>query len=191
MFTDNTPSLADIAAVTRDNDGFGGGSWGWFFIILLILCGGGFGGNGFGIQRGNFGNYATSAEVYDATNIQSTTNRLNDIVSGIGNVNYNMANQTNAIQQSMNAGFNSVNNSISDLAHHLDTCCCEIKTNLLQNKYDDVRYQLEQANTAVANAVQTQNILGTIGQWYSKPAVNPYFAYGFGCNGFNNGTTIV
>lgn len=161
----------------NETDGMGG-SWAWFLILILALFGG-FGG------MGKQGNTATSAEVYDATNIQSTTNRLNEIVNGIDNINYNMANQTNAIQQSMNTGFNSVNTSINNLSHQLDACCCNLRSQMLQDKYDDVRNQLNLAQLASSNAVQTQNLLNTLGNWYSKPSVNPYYAYGY-----NNGTTI-
>ena len=42
-------SLSDIAAVTRDNDGFGGANGAWWIIILLLICGCGNGcGNGCG-----------------------------------------------------------------------------------------------------------------------------------------------
>ena len=38
---DNGMSLSDIAAVTRDNDGFGGSNGAWWIIILLLALGGG------------------------------------------------------------------------------------------------------------------------------------------------------
>lgn len=83
-------------------------------------------------------------------------------------------------------------------------CCCDIKTALhaegeatramiQQQTIDDLTYKLNQANTAVANAVQTQNITGqmrdmmnAMGRWYANPPANPYIVYGNnGC--CNNG----
>lgn len=64
-------------------------------------------------------------------------------------------------------------------------CCCEIKnairddgekTRALISGLDRERllYELNQANTAIANAVQTQNILGTIGTWRANPTYPVY-----------------
>ena len=59
---DNAMSLSDIAAVTRDNDGWGSGG-GWIMIILFALIFG-WGGNGFG--RNNNGNPVTEADLCNA-----------------------------------------------------------------------------------------------------------------------------
>ena len=52
MYETNTLTAADVAAVTRNNDGnngmFGNDSWAWIIILLLF----GYGGRGFG---GGFG----------------------------------------------------------------------------------------------------------------------------------------
>lgn len=72
-----------------------------------------------------------------------------------------------------------------------DRCCCEIKTALhsegeatraLISNLDRERtqYELNQANTAIANAVQTQNILNSLGNYFPKMGVNPCAVYGYG-----------
>lgn len=51
MFNMSAPSLADIAAVTRNNDGndgWGGNNGWWILIILFALFGWGRGGYGYG-----------------------------------------------------------------------------------------------------------------------------------------------
>lgn len=89
------------------------------------------------------------------------------------------------------------------------SCCCDIKTQLhsegeatramlQQQTIDDLKSQLNQAQTAVANAIQTQNItqniLGQMGRWVANapmPVVyNGYgnaYANGCGCGAYANG----
>lgn len=58
MFNGNSPSLADIAAVTGNNkDGWGDGNGWWVLIILFAIFGGW--GNGFGGGYGNGGDRAS------------------------------------------------------------------------------------------------------------------------------------
>ena len=81
------------------------------------------------------------------------------------------------------------------------SCCCDIKTQLhaegeatramlQQQTIDDLKSQLNQAQTAVANAVQTQNItqniLGQMGRWVAN-APMPVLYNGY-VNGFANGS---
>lgn len=183
-------SLADISAVTRGADGFLEGN-GIIILILFFLIFG-FGGNG-GWNRG-FEGAATPAQVYDATNQQSINNSLAGIKEAINagtyenarlidQVNYNGMQNTNAITNAMNAGFNSVNGNINNLSHQLEQCCCNLRSQMLQDKYDDVRNQLNLAEIASANAVQTQNILGQIGRYVTNPPC-------YGQYGYNYGTTI-
>lgn len=76
-------------------------------------------------------------------------------------------------------------------------CCCDLKTAvhaegeatramIQQQTIDDLKSQLNQAQTAVANAVQTQNItqsiLGQMGRWVANaPMPVLYNGYGNGC----------
>ena len=65
------PSLADIKAVTDDNDGMFGGNGAWLIIILLFLLGGG---NGFGY--GNNGRCATVEDVNNSANFTRLENQV-------------------------------------------------------------------------------------------------------------------
>lgn len=194
-------SLADISAVTRNNDGFLEGNGIIILILFFLLLGNG-GGFGWGNNHFNVGDgIATTSQVYDATNQQSVFGGLAGIKEAVNigtyenarlidSVNYQGMNNTSAITSAMDRGFDGVTAQINALGYQLSQCCCDLRTQMLQDKYDDVRYQLEQANTAVANAVQTNNILGQIGRYVTNPPcygnVNG-FANGYG---FGYGTTI-
>lgn len=83
---ENPMSVADIAAVTRDNDGWGSGG-GWIMIILFALIFG-WGGNGFG-NRNTDGNPVTEAALCNANSfneLKSSVGRLSDQVDGV-NIN--------------------------------------------------------------------------------------------------------
>lgn len=196
-------SLADIAAVTGNNNDFGNGSiWIWLLVIILFI-----GGNGWG----NNTQYATSSEVQNGFNNQNVMTRFDTLTqnqsqNAMDNANLinqnrydnaqlinsamnqnmqNTFNMTNAMQggfngvgQTLNTGFDSVNANINNLSHQIEQCACSLKTQMLQDKYDAAQNQLNLAEIASANAVQTQNILGNLGKWYSNPPVNPYYVYG-------------
>lgn len=169
-------SLADIKAL--DNDNNMGGSW-WFLILFVLLFmgrGAGFGNYGFG---GNEGGLATAGQVYDATNQQSVFNALSSIKETVNAGIYEAGQNTNTIVSQITA-----------LGNQMQQCCCDLKTQMLQDKYDDVRYQLEQANTAVANAVQTQNILGNLGRYVTNPPSFPNVGPFYGNYNGYGGTTI-
>ena len=72
----------------------------------------------------------------------------------------NNTNLINAIQ-----GFNSLQQQISALSAHLDTCCCEIKTQMLQDKLDDANAKIVAQQNEISNAQQTQTILNTLGRF--------------------------
>lgn len=175
---------ADISAIMGNNDGFGGNNiWVWLLIILFFIGGGvGFGANN---------QYATSTEVQNGFNNQNVMNRFDALAQAqntaaydnaqlINGVNVNMLQANAGLTNTINNGFNGVNTNINNLAHQMEQCCCNLKTQMLQDKYDQAQNQLNLAEISSANAVQTQNILGNLGRWYSNPSVNPYYAYGYG-----------
>lgn len=159
----------------------------WFFAFLFLA-----GGNGFG---GLFGNRAvpmgpppaTQADVTEAINNQSIQAQLNNLGIATSNNNFEMAQQfmnQNLSMQSQNntnliniiQGFNSVvqqmqnNNAaisskIDQLGFKLETCCCDIKTQLLQNRLDEANANLVQKNAEISNYQQTQTILNQLGRF--------------------------
>lgn len=179
-------SLADISAVTR-GDGFLEGN-GIIILILFFLIFG-FGGN-WGGNRGSEG-CATPTQVYDATNQQSIFNALSGIKEAVNMgsyenarlidfVNYNGMQNTNAITNAMNSGFDGVTAQLTALGYQMSQCCCDLRTQMLQDKYDDVRNQLNLAEIASANAVQTQNLLGSLGRYVTNPPCYGGYGYGYG-----------
>lgn len=173
-------------------ENYGSDSWLWIIVIFALLFG--WGGNGFG-GNSAIANYATQADLARGFNEQNVMSRFDTIGQNITNaayenaqlingVNMNTMNGFNGVTQTLNSGFDSVNSNINNLSHQLSECCCNLKTQMLQDKYDAAQNELNLAQIASANAVQTQNILGNLGRWYSNPPVNPYYVYGY------NGTTI-
>lgn len=209
-------SVADAIALGRNNygydrdydrDGFLEGN-GIIIIILFFLIFG-FGGGGFG-GWGNGGNALTQAEMQAGFNNQAVLSKLDGINNGICSSGYENArlvdgavmnmmqsfNNTNSalndgfngVQRDLCQGFNGVTASITNLGYQLQQCCCDLKTTMLQDKYEATQWQLEQAQNIISNTNQTQYLLGQLGRFYTYPAFNPMQYYGpwNGWNGWNN-----
>lgn len=166
---DGTLSASDAIAL-RDNAGMfdGGNAFFWVFALLLL----GNGGFGFGGNR----DVVTSAELTAQINASQTQNGIQQLLLSSANNNYetaqlvnqqtgqliaqNNTNLINAIQ-----GFNSLQQQISALGAHLDTCCCSIKTQMLQDKLDEANAKIVSQQNEISNAQQTQTILNTLGRF--------------------------
>lgn len=171
----------------NDSSNIFGGSWLFAFLIIALLFGGG---GLFGVN----GNGAASVEsvVNSAINNQTTQNGIRDVLLSSANNNYetlqainaqtlslmasNNTNTINAIQgfnevqrtiQTQGAG---IQEAISRLGYQLDSCCCSIKTQLLQDKYDRLYEQYRSVQTDASNAAQSQYLLGVMGKWVANPA---------------------
>lgn len=180
--------MADLTtgdlALMRDNDGFGaGGSFMWIFALLILMFGMGNGAWGFG-GRGPAGpDLATADQVAQGFNNQN----MQQILLSSANNNYETAQlingQTNTLMQQNNTnlinaiqGFNQVNLTIQNqtnvlsqqlqaLQSKMDSCCCEIKTQMLQNRYEDERAQKVALQNEISNFQQSQYLLGQTGRW--------------------------
>lgn len=108
----NEYSLSDLAAATRDGDGFSGGAW-WIVLLFVVLMGGGFWGN----RQGEFGQYATAASQQEILFGQHF-GQLNDRLTNIGN---GICDSTFALNNSINAEGRA-------LQSQLASCCCDIAT---------------------------------------------------------------
>jgi hypothetical protein len=163
-------------------------SMGWIFaiIIVLIICGGG---SLFGLGGGNA---VTDVNALRAEMNQGFTNQqLQQIALSSANNNYetaklisdqsllittqNNTNLTNAIQ-----GFNTVNQNIStqgaaiqqaicDLGYKMETCCCSIKTQMLEDRLADAQARLVEKNAEISNFQQSQYILNALGRFVAYP----------------------
>ena len=166
-------------ALMKD-DGLGGtNSFLWIFALLILMFGGGgafgFGGRGpvpAGADQVNQGftnqqlqqialssannNYETAQLISEQTNAlmqQNNTNLINAI-QGFNQVNLGIQNQTNVLSQ-----------QIQSLQAKLDSCCCEIKTQMLQDRLADANAQKVALQNEISNYNQSQYILGQTGRW--------------------------
>ena len=177
---DMTP--ADLAAI--NNGGFGENSmFFWIFALMLLP---GIGGGRFA-GAGPQGNYVTQAELTAGLNNQATQAQLQQIALSSANNNYETARlidqQTNLMLQQQNTGqinaiqgFNAINLNLTNLANglsnkmdqaifQLQQCCCDIKTQMLQDRLADKTAELTAAQNAINNAAQTQTLLSQMGRW--------------------------
>lgn len=120
-------SLADIAAVTRNNEGFGDGN-GWWIILILLFA---LGGNGFGYGRGVDARCATVEDVNNSANFTRLENQVrfneNAIQNGFSNTFNGIANL--GYRELENFSTLRYDNAIGqkDLAAQIAACCCETK----------------------------------------------------------------
>lgn len=175
---DSNLSLADIAAVTKDRDGFlGDGGGGWFLIIILLFL---VGGNGF------WGNRAGSATVEDfATQrevLNSAAQTQRDVLTSGCNSQKDILESRYTTQL-----------GLQNLGSQMAACCCDLKTAIVNegaatrqlitdNTINDLREKLNSANSAIVNANQTQYILGQLGR-YVPSSVLSYNGYAY--NGYS------
>lgn len=183
--------MADLTtgdlALMRDNGLDGGGfSFMWVFALLILMFGGG------NMGLGNHGpayppNVATTDQVTNGFYNQSTQNQLQQIALSSANNNYETARlvneQTNQLLQQNNTnlinaiqGFNQVNQNLMNqtnvlsqqiqaMASQLNDCCCSIKTQMLQDKYEATQSKLVTAENNISNYNQSQYLLGQFGRF--------------------------
>lgn len=152
MFASNTPSLADIAAVTdcNNNNGWGDGNGWWVLIILFALFG--WGGNGWGGRQGAAA--ATTTDLQNGFDTQSILNKLNGINSGICDgfyaMNTSMLTGVNTIQNAIQANTVAGMQNTNALSTQLAECCCENRQGQA-----DIRYAMATDTCAITNAINT------------------------------------
>ena len=166
------------------NDTTFGSGWLPVLVILLVLFGMGGGGFGFGNNAAMAG-LATSAEVQNSINSAFASQNAQNILLSSANNNYETAqlinaqsmsamnqnntnllaaiNGFNAVNQNMASGFATVNQNLADLGYRMDRCCCEIKTQLLENRLQDTQIALQNAQNVAVNAQQSQYLLSQLG----------------------------
>lgn len=141
-------SVADIAAVTRNNDycndgmGFGGGWLSWILIFALL------GGGGFGF--GGRAQAATTDEVAAGFANSAVLNKLNELTVGQANINQNLG--------------NAICSSTYELASKIDNCCCNTQAAVQQVRYDmavqngDIKSLIHSEAEATRNLMQQNKI---------------------------------
>lgn len=158
------PSVADIAAVTRgnDGDGLGNGNGGWWILIILLALFGGFGNGGWG-NRTNEAAQFTDAAVQRGFDNQSIMNKLNGIEQGLCSLGYDQLNQMNGINTNIMQGNfglqQAINNMNNGLSTQMSSCCCDLKSGLKDLQYTisqgncDVKTQVHQTGDSILQAI--------------------------------------
>lgn len=156
---------------------FFGSDWLGAFLIIAILFGGGL---GWGGNRGPMPDVATKEYVMDSVNNSAIQQQLQHIALSSANNNYEVAqrinDQTNALMQQgyvyqigAESRFGQLQQQIAQLGYQMDQCCCSIKTQMLQDKYDALENQYRTAQNDLSNAAQSQYILGALGRFVAYP----------------------
>lgn len=170
-------SIGDVLALTRDNNtGFNFGGVGGLILILLfffIFVGGGLWNN-----RGECNCGISSLE--------------RDVLNGKADTMQTIYTTSCETQKGvMQSNYDTLLN-FKDMQAQMASCCCDIKSAIkedgeatraliTQNRIADLEKELNQAQTAIANAVQTQNILNSVGRFVLNPATPNYYGYyGYG-----------
>lgn len=163
-------SPADIAAL-QNNSGMNGAGWIWFLLIFVLL-----GWNGNGNKQTATQQYVTSSEFQQGMNYQSLQNELSQLGIAVNDNNARtleaVNGQTLALTQmngqnqiNMMSGFNNVGSKLDQLGFQMSSCCCEIKTMLLQNRLDEAERKNVVLEGQIANNTQTQTILNALGRF--------------------------
>ena len=146
------------------------GDWIGVFLIIAVLFGNG----------GLFGGGSNSA-VQEAINNQTTQSGLKDILLSSANNNYETAmlisNQTRDYMQSnytnqinVVQGFNAIQAALAGISNQIGSCCCDIKSTLLQDKYDAAVRENARLLADKSNADQSAYLLATMGKWIANPS---------------------
>lgn len=142
MFGNEGLSVADIAAVTKDNnDGFGGNNGWWLLIILFALFG--WGGNGYGWGAGSGRGTESNTSVYEgyvlnndfsvlsnqmSQGFASQERKLDSISNGICSLGYDQLAQINGVNTNILTGVNTLQAAVKD-------CCCQTQQNIKDTQY--------------------------------------------------------
>ena len=175
-------SATDVALLNGRNDALGGEGMMFWVFALLLLNNGGFGGIG-----NNYSGVVTQADLAASQNAQTQQLQMQGLSDQIANSRFDLAQAMNAqtaelVQQNntnlINAiqGFNNLSGQITNQTNVLSTqiqqlsaqmnqCCCEIKTQMLQDRLSDTQAKLVTAQNAIDNANQSQYILGQLGRF--------------------------
>lgn len=132
-------------------------------------------------------NGVTQTELADAINNQTVQQGLNAITAGIGQSDYktaqlfsdqNMTNQQmnstnqiaflqaiNALTQQISSQGSDISAKLDNLSHHMDDCCCEMKSTMAQQEIDRLNRELAEAKNKISNNQGAQTVLANMGRF--------------------------
>ena len=192
-------SLSDLAAVTKDADGWGGNGGWWIILLFLVFMGGGFGWN----RQGEFGQYATAASQQDilfGQHFGRIDDRLTNIGNDICNRGYEMQGSIGGLGKEMMQAQNGTNMAIMQTGNNLQAqmaeCCCttqraldginaniDAKFAALEKSQLESRIaQLEQANSQLYMREQLCGVVRYPTGYTYNAGPSPFCGCG-GCNG--------
>lgn len=154
---DNNLSYADFAAMTNNNGA--NGQWNNPFIYLLWMMF--FGGNGNGFGWGNGNRAADQQAISNGISIQN----LSDLIQDNHNNDLTMqaiAGNANAISQlatALNVSTDRVSAAVNVMASQMQQNCCDVKTSILSQGYQNQLSTCQQTNTILQ---QSQALTNTI-----------------------------
>ena len=129
----------------NNGNGFGDGDWIWAFLLFALLGNNGWGiGGGYGSRGGVGENYVLATDF--ATIERKLDGVNNGLCDGFYAVNTGMLNGFASVQQTLCQGFNGIERSLAQngyqtqagfnaLGAQLAQCCCDVRTELMQNRY--------------------------------------------------------
>ena len=157
----NTASVPLVANIDGNNNNNGWGSdggWLWFIVVIFAIFGG-WGGNNFGWGgNNNRDGYpcATQADVRAAVDQQT-------LISKLDQQTYGLADTYNAINNTLNNNFRSIDNAICTLGYQNQQgfntlgfqnqqCCCETQR-LIERGFADTNYNIATQTNAIQNSM--------------------------------------
>lgn len=174
-------TAADVLAMTRDNDGFGGVG----LIILLFIFLIGLNGNGFGFGN-NAANGLALADIQASLYNQTQDANSRQLQSSVAMVNDSILNNKydNAIL--IKDLSNQISNSVAAIGNQIANQTATITNLFNEQTIDRLRDSLSTTRDELSNsrqtAIITQNILSNLATTAPKPPCY-YNAGGCGCNG--------
>lgn len=123
-------SLSDLAAVSKDNDGWGGGGAWWIIILFLfVFMGGGWGGFN---RQGEFGQYATAAsqqEILFGQHFGQLNDRITNVGNGLCTLGYEMQGNISQLGKEIALAQAGTNTTIMQTGNSIQgqiaQCCCD------------------------------------------------------------------
>lgn len=123
-------SLSDLAAVSKDNDGWGGGGAWWIIILFLfVFMGGGWGGLN---RQGEFGQYATAAsqqEILFGQHFGQLNDRITNVGNGLCTLGYEMQGNIGQLGKEVALAQAGTNTTIMQTGNSIQgqiaQCCCD------------------------------------------------------------------
>lgn len=172
-------SNSDVALLSDRNNGmFGGDGMAFWIFALLFLNNGGFGAGGNGVTNADLNasqNAQTQQLQMQGLSDQLAQNKfdLAQVVSAqtAELVAQNNANLVNAIQGFNNLGMQLTNQTnvlgqqLMAMDAKMSQCCCEIKTQMLEDRLADAQAKNVALQNDLSNARQTETILNNLGQF--------------------------